>query len=117
MEGDKKMVRWKELLGLIGSIFLISLATFGQATTQTGQVRGVVKDPAQAAVPDAQVTLTDQRTKGTTTVTTDNQGAYAFRSLQPGTYFVEVERRGFKKGLSSPLQVNAGATIQFDVSL
>jgi iron complex outermembrane receptor protein len=111
------MVRWKELLAVMVTLFLISLATFGQATTEMGQLRGVVKDPAQAAVPDAQVTLTDQRTKGTTTVTTDNQGAYAFRSLQPGTYLVEVERRGFKKGLSSPLQVNAGATIQFDVSL
>jgi iron complex outermembrane receptor protein len=117
MGGDKTMVRWKELLGVLGFIFLLSLATFGQATTQTGQVRGVVKDPAQAAVPEAQVTLTDQRTKDTTTVATDNQGSYAFPSIQPGTYVVEVERRGFKNRVSSPLQVNAGATIQFDASL
>src|SRR5262245_28813656 len=111
------MVRWKELLGVMGAVFLISLATFGQTTTEMGQVRGVIKDPAQAAVSDAQVTLTDQRTKGTTTVATDNQGSYAFPSLQPGTYVIEVERQGFKKTVSSPLQVNADGTIRFDVSL
>src|SRR5215510_510448 len=111
------MVRWKELLGVMGAVFLISLATFGQTTTEMGQVRGVIKDPAQAAVSDAQVTLTDQRTKGRTTVATDSQGSYAFPSLQPGTYVVEVERKGFKNRVSSLLQVNPGGTIRFDVSL
>jgi iron complex outermembrane recepter protein len=115
--GGRRMVRWKELLGVMGAVFLISVATSGQTTTEMGQVRGVVKDPAQAAVSDAQVTLTDQRTKGTTTVATDNQGSYAFPSLRPGTYVVEVERQGFKNSVSSPLQVNAGGTIRFDVSL
>src|SRR5262245_21481871 len=111
------MVRWKELLGVMGAVFLISLATFGQTTTEMGQVRGVIKDPAQAAVSDAQVTLTDQRTKGTTTVATDNQGSYAFPSLQPGTYVVEVERKGFKNRVSSPLQVNGGEMVRFDALL
>src|SRR5262245_60883482 len=107
----------KELIGVIGAVCLISLATFGQTTTEMGQVRGVVKDPAQAAVSNAQVTLTDQRTKGTTTAATDNQGSYVFPSLQPGTYVVEVERQGFKNKVSSPLQVSAGGTVRFDVSL
>src|SRR5215813_13663999 len=115
--GGSRMVRWKELLGVMGTVFLISVAMSGQTTTEMGQVRGVVKDPAQAAVSDAQVTLTDQRTKGTTTVATDNQGSYAFPSLQPGTYLVEVERQGFKNTVSLPLQVNAGRTIRFDVLL
>src|SRR5215471_19427985 len=94
--GGSRMVRWKKLLGVMGTVFLISVATSGQTTTEMGQVRGVVKDPAQAAVSNAQVTLTDQRTKGTTTVATDNQGSYAFPSIQAGTYVVEVERQGFK---------------------
>src|SRR5262245_30756307 len=115
--GGSRMVRWKELLGVMGAVFLISVAMSGQTTTDVGQVRGVVKDPAQAAVPGAQVILTDQRTKGTTTVETDSQGSYVFRSLRPGIYVVEVVGKGFKNSASSPLKVGAGGTVTFDVSL
>src|SRR5262249_2365594 len=114
--GGSRMVRWKELLGVMGAVFLISVAMSGQTTTDVGQVRGVVKDPAQAAVPGAQVILADRRDKGTPTVQTDRQGSYVFRSLRLGIYVVEVVGKGFKNSASSPLKVDVAGTVTFDVS-
>jgi hypothetical protein len=67
--------------------------TFAQGSS--GTVRGVVKDPNGAVVPDASVTLISQRgaeRKGTTS----NSGAYVFTSVDPGPYTLRVERQGFK---------------------
>jgi len=107
----------KTTLGAIGALLLITLSAFGQTTPGTGQVRGSVKDPVQAAVPGARVTLTDQRTKGTTIFVTDTQGSYVFPSLQPGTYVVEVEGKGFKDTVSPTLKVAAGESVTFDALL
>ena len=111
------MVRWKELVGFMFTLLLMSFAAFGQNSAETGQVRGKVTDPVQAAVAGAQVILTDQGAKGTTTVETDGQGSYVFRSVPPGSYVVEVVGKGFKNSASSPLKVDAGSTVTFDVSL
>src|SRR5262245_5024267 len=115
--GGQTMVRWQEVVGVMGALLFMSLAAFGQTSAQTGQVRGVVKDPVEAAISGVQVTLTDQRTQSTTSVVTDSQGSYVFRSVQPGTYVVEVEGKGFKNSVSSPLKVGAGEIVSFDASL
>src|SRR5262245_25520210 len=111
------MVRWKDSLLLTSALIVLSLPAFGQSAAATAQVRGAVKDPVQAAVSGARVTLTEQRTQARTTVVSDSQGAYIFSSVQPGTYVVEVEEQGFKNTLSPPLKVEAGATVMFDASL
>jgi hypothetical protein len=82
-------------------------------------VRGVVKDPNGAVVPDATVTLIGQRgeeRKGTTS----SSGTYVFTSVDPGAYTVRVEGAGFKtfeqqfslapnetRGLDADLEVGA----------
>ncbi len=111
------MVRWDEILGVMGALLLLSLAALGQTAAETGQVRGVVKDPLEAVVHGAQVTLTDQRTKGAVAVATDSQGSYVFRSVPPATYVVEVYLAGFKNSVSRPLKVGAGETVSLNVSL
>jgi iron complex outermembrane receptor protein len=104
------MVRWKNALLVMSTMVAMCFPAFAQ-------VRGVVKDPVQAAVAGARVTITDQRTQAKTTVASDSQGSYVFSSLQPGTYVVEVEVKGFKNTLSPPLTVEAGKTVTFDASL
>ena len=61
----------------------------------------MVKDPAQALVPGSLVTLTNQQTAVASTVFTNDQGAYRFPSVLPGTYVVKAEAKGFQASVSS----------------
>ncbi|HEY1758280.1 MAG TPA: TonB-dependent receptor [Bryobacteraceae bacterium] len=97
---------------------LLALAAMGQApSAQTGQIAGVVKDPDQALVSGSRVTLMNQQTKAKTTTATDAQGAYAFPSLAPGTYVVEVDAAGFKPSVSAEVTVAGGQSVNSDFAL
>jgi iron complex outermembrane recepter protein len=82
-----------------------------------GQIKGVVRDPDQAFVSGSPVILTNQQSKAKVNAATDGQGAYAFPSLQPGTYTVEVDAANFKTSVSPELKVAAGQTVTFDFAL
>jgi len=78
---------------------------------------GGVRDPDQALVSGARMTVTNQQTKASATAVTDGQGAYTFPSLQPGTYTVEVDAANFRASVSPELKVAAGQTVTFDFAL
>ncbi|MEI6670254.1 MAG: TonB-dependent receptor [Acidobacteriota bacterium] len=100
-------------------IALLSLARFALAQTAppTGQIAGVVKDPAQAVVPAAHVVATHQQTRAQSTGVTDGQGRYVLASLPPGRYLVGVTVAGFTPHVSAELTVMAGQVVTWDVSL
>lgn len=64
-----------------------------EATATTGVIRGVVVDDAIRPVPNATVTLAGA-TEAVTTSTA--AGAFGFEGLDPGTYFLRIERKGFQ---------------------
>ena len=97
--------------------FLCAIPLLGQSATDLGQIIGVVKDPDQAVISAAQVTLTSQQTKTKTITVTDAQGAYAFRSLPPGNYVIEANASGFNASISAEIKVAAGQSVTFDVAL
>jgi len=66
-------------------------------TTTSGGLTGVVTDPSQAAVPNANVEIRDN-TKGTTEATkTDSDGVYRFFFVAPGGYTLTVSHPGFRE--------------------
>ena len=73
------------------------------ATATTGVIRGIVVDDAIRPVANASVTLTP----GNQTATTTAAGAFGFSALEPGTYFLKVERAGYNATQTST-QVEAG---------
>jgi outer membrane receptor protein involved in Fe transport len=95
---------------------LSAAPAMAQATT--GTLRGTVVDPNGAAVAGATVTAKNEST-GTTTqpVTTTGEGVYEFASLLPGGYTVTVEAPGFKRSVSTNVQVKIGIVNPFDVKL
>src|SRR4051812_4827305 len=96
---------------------IMVVAVLAQTPSNTGQITGVVKDPAQALVPGSLVTATNQQTVNVSMVFTNDQGAYEFPSLLPGTYVIRAEAKGFQASMSPPLKVNAGQTVMFDLTL
>lgn len=77
------------LLSMIGA-----LPTFAQQTT--GNIRGTVTDQNGAAVPGAQVTLTNPNTKTSQTAQSSTAGEYQFNNLLSGDYTLRVEATNFK---------------------
>ena len=77
-------------------VFVLSLVMAAPVFAQTGSISGVVRDPQQAVIPGAQVSLTSTRTALKTTTTSDSQGRYSFASVAPDTYVVQVQAKGFQ---------------------
>jgi hypothetical protein len=86
----------QRLLGFTG-VLLLLLAMLPAANAQvTGQVSGVVADPADAVVPGAKVDLVHDLSQTVHTFTTENNGEFIFTGLVPGTYSLHVSKAGFK---------------------
>ena len=86
----------KALLSCLALATFLSCYVHAQTTT-SGALAGVVVDPSDAVVPDADVAIQDLA-KGTTDITkTDADGGYTFPFLRPGTYRLTVAHPGFQE--------------------
>jgi hypothetical protein len=96
-------ISFRTLLG--GAILLLLTAT---ASAQfKASVQGTVTDATGAIVPEATVTLTNNETNKTQTVTTSDEGFYRISGLAPGKYTISAEQAGFKKSVVDDVVVSA----------
>jgi len=79
--------------------------------TVTGTVAGNVVDPSGQAIATAKVTLTSPRTSETRSAVTNELGAFTLAAVQPDTYNMRVEQRGFKVYSRSGLVVSANERV------
>src|ERR1700683_397501 len=107
---------YKTTYNLLATALLLALSALAQIPANTGEIKGVVRDPDQALVPNCSVTLTNQQTKIKTMAVADAQGAYSFQ-VPPGTYIVEANGPGFQTRVSPDLKVEAGQGVKFDFRL
>jgi Carboxypeptidase regulatory-like domain/TonB-dependent Receptor Plug Domain/TonB dependent receptor len=91
----------------------------GQATAQVsgGTVSGSVTDASGAAVPNAQVSMSNASTGGTRSVATDTQGLYAIPNLPPETYEMTASARGFTTQVRTGITVTMGAQLVLNVAM
>jgi hypothetical protein len=83
-------------LGLSSLLFLVTAAgLFAQGET-TSAIVGQVSDPTGAAVPGANVTITNRETGLVRTAKTDDTGRFSFPQLKPGAYSLQVQAAGFE---------------------
>src|SRR5580692_2458180 len=93
---------------LAQSICVLTLFTaclVGQ--TVSSSLEGTVLDPANAAVPNAPVTLTDKDTGAVHSAVTDGSGLFRFLDLLPGNYSLTVHAPGFKGFTEANITVEA----------
>lgn len=102
------------LLSLL-AIALASGVALGQAAT--GQITGTIEDAAGAVVPGAAVTVTNLSTGAQRQDSTGEGGEFAFLSLPPGKYKVEVAAKGFKRVVVEELDVNVTQTSTVNLKL
>lgn len=92
------------VLTLVASLFL---AVYSQAQTTTS-IRGSVVDERGAKVAGASVQLRP-RAGRVLAGTTDHDGVFEFRNLNPGVYLLEIEAEGFSHFVSDGLVLTRGA--------
>src|SRR5580765_2297015 len=98
---------------------LAALARPAHAQVAAGEMTGLVKDQAGAAVPGATVTVTDVNTNRQRVVTSSAQGVDAVPSLPPGEYRRDVELFGFRSVRRAGIHLATGekARIDFDLAV
>ncbi len=80
---------------ITGAIAFFPSGAWAQGET-TSAIVGQVTDASKAAVPGANVTITNAETGLTRAVQTDASGRFNFPQLKPGAYSVRVEVEGFE---------------------
>src|SRR5437588_5376165 len=89
--------RFASTFGILLLIVTAALSALGQAGTST--VRGLVKDPQGDVVPGATVRLINPATNASRTTTSSGDGVFTFEQVAVSDYRLEVEAKGFKKGV------------------
>jgi hypothetical protein len=107
----KKHLLLSSLLGL----FVAALPAMGQSTT-SGDVAGVLTDSTGAAIPGAQVKISNNATGEAKTATTTSTGAYRVSLLSPGTYKVSATASGFAT-TETTVVVSAGTVAEDNIKL
>ncbi len=86
----------------------LPLALANAQSASSAQISGTVVDPQGAVVTGAKVTATNQATGTGRSVTTTSTGNYVIPNLQPGTYNVAVDAKGFAPGSTKDIRLNLG---------
>ena len=98
-------------------IFWTLAASFTWAQSVNGSLAGSVTDASGAAVPNAQVTLTNNDTGVTATFVTGPEGLFSFPNLEPGTYKLKCEAKGFRDYVQDGILARVGSILRQDVRL
>ena len=108
---------WVQASLLLLSIGLL-VGVHAQSST-TGNITGTVRDPQGAAVPKAEVTIADEKTGQSRTVTATEDGFYTVTSLPASIYTISTAPTGFKKTITTgvELHVNENKTVNLDLQV
>ena len=103
------------------ALALIALAAMSangvRAQTATGQVHGSVIDPVGAAVPNADVVLSNSGTGIESSLQSDERGFFVFRNLPPGVFTLQVAAAGFKTAQVPEFLIEVNQTVSRAVTL
>ena len=105
---DRSLVAVLVLCFLAGS-------TWGQESR--ANIEGRVTDPQGAAVPGAEVIVVAQETNVKQSTTTNEQGSWTVRFLNPGSYRILVSASGFKTSERKGIVLQVADMKQVDVVL
>ncbi len=87
------------------------------AQSSAGRVTGIATDSSGAAVPNANVLLTQQSTDSKYKAVTSSQGIYSFPEVVPGVYNVQVIAPNFKQYTQDGVTVEVGQTTTVNATL
>src|SRR6267143_2012182 len=104
-----------QLLGGVMGVLLLCLPLFSQGVF--GRIMGTVTDQSGGVISGATVTVTDTERGVTKTLATNEAGEYNAPNLNPGSYKVRVEAKGFKTIERQNVVLEVGKEIRVDLTV
>lgn len=98
-----------------GILFFFAAFSFGQA--DQGTITGVIKDSSGAAIPNAQVTLTNVGTNLALQATSNADGIFIFSPVKIGDYSLSVTASGFATVVEEHLHLNLQQRLNLPITL
>lgn len=108
----------KRLLMVIAFFLLFSFTrlTFAQSMDRQ-QITGTVTDPTGAAVPDADIVVSNEATGASRTVKSNADGNFTVLNIPVGVYTITTTMNGFKKSVLAGVNVDIGGKPDVPVQL
>ena len=106
-------LRWAAILGLA---LLLAVGVHAQSTTD-GAIGGTVTDPTGAAIAGVDVTVTSNATGLEHKTTTDDTGYFRVGKLQPASYTVRIDAKGFAPFTAQQVVVQVGTLTDLSAKL
>ncbi|HWO35000.1 MAG TPA: carboxypeptidase-like regulatory domain-containing protein, partial [Candidatus Acidoferrum sp.] len=105
-------------LSLTGIVVVaIAFSCAAQTSRVAGAIQGSVVDQTGSAVANATITLRNQGTNQSRTVSTNAEGSFRASELPVGPYEVRVESPGFSPYANNAIAVSIGRVVQLTVRL
>lgn len=106
------------ILGFLAILCLMMSPCVFHGQNLTGELDGVVRDPSDAAIPNATVTVTNAGTHLVIrTLTTDGHGAFSAPLLDVGNYSIKVSAPGFATVVVEHAEVHVNTKSAYPVTL
>lgn len=103
--------------GTCALLLMVLLIAATVSASPTGSIVGSVKDPSDAAITGAKLTLTNVATNAKMEAASDTNGGFQFLQLAPAVYSLVVESQGFKKVTEQRILVQVDQITHVDVAL
>ncbi len=104
-------------LKLVSIAVITWLAVTGWAQITTTGIRGIVRDPSGAVIPNATIKLTDTATGIEQNTVSSSDGGFIYASLQFGKFKLAVSAPGFQNTVIEAVIVESGRTTNVSVDL
>jgi hypothetical protein len=104
-------------LALCCSWLLVLFASVGSYAQATATLVGTVKDPSEAAIANAQVSVINAEKGINRTTVTNSEGEWAVAALPSGSYDLVVTAAGFKKFEAKGVVVQVAQKARVDVAM
>src|SRR5271167_3524962 len=107
--------RWVAGLALLLLILVVLPPAWAQGNT--GRILGSVHDSQDTAIVGAKITITDTLRGTTRTLTSDDDGDYVAPDLQPSSYRVFIEAKGFTSFERKDITLEVAKDVRIDATL
>src|SRR5712691_130894 len=111
-------MRTRELLMIAAATgILLMMGAVANGQTSTATLTGVVTDPTNTAIVNAQIQIRSQGTNVVEKGVSGDGGGFSFNFLPVGTYDLTVQAPGFQSLERKGLIFSAGQTLRLDLQL